>query len=482
MNPRVALFAGLLALVPVAHGQNAPHPDYVEGYQAWRDSRFPDASTRLSRFRLSELYARNYEVDYWLGTSWCRIQGRQPAGASLLDWGYRYGTMPEAARTKFHGELQACRTTSQAAPAVIEIASAPRATSRVQSKIFYVAGQRDGSGLLAPALRLTKPLTAEEYASRVFPIAELERARSATQARVPAAKVHAAGRLVVASLTPQHRERDLETIARRLEHFLAYLEREYDMTLPDAVITIYLVPDARTLVDLAAKTHGISAHPATLGYAFQNDLSVVGMLTGTAAGTLMHELFHLAVRARFGDIPQFLDEGMAALYETTFLKDEQYVAAPNWRGKVLQASRGMGVNLPLAKVITAPWFPDQPVDHPGLPRMGIEEQAYVLSSARYFMAWLQLQGKLPTVYRAFRDRTLPEDWVPADKQALDIVEAAAGAPIATLDKQYSAWLAQAILVPNGEPLPTPPTVRPAAGTPNSPGAGELIDKELPDSQ
>lgn len=480
MNPRLPLLAALLcATLPAVQAQNLTHPDYVSGYQAWREARYPDASTHLSRFRLGELYARNYEVDYWLGTSWCRIEGRRPAGASLLDWAYRYGTMPETERGKFHGQLQVCLDSAAPAPPIIEIATAPRATSRIQAKVFFAAGQTDGGGLSAPPLRLEQPLPPAEYAARVFPTARLDQALAATRARLPAARVLADGRFVIASMSPQHGDAELRTIARRLTHFVAYLEREYAITMPDAVVTVYLVPDTRRLVELAATVHGIRAHGATLGYAFQNDLSVVGVLTGTAAGTLMHELFHLAVRARFGDIPQFLDEGMASLFETTFVQDGNYIAAPNWRGRVIRASRDMRLQVPLAEVITAPWFPDEPVQHPGLPRMDLERQAYVLSTARYFMAWLQLQGQLPAFFAAFRDRSLPETWTPADRQALDIVERATGMPVDELDRRFSQWLTAAVQVADGRPLPQPHVDAGNAPPAPAPDPRELLDRELP---
>lgn len=465
------LLASLISLPAAA--QNLAHPDYIGGYQAWVATRYPDASSHLSSFRLSQAYARNYEVDYWLGTSWCRMPGNEGAGASLLDWGYRFGTMPESERGKFHGELQACQQKQHGTPRLIAIATAPRATSRVQAKIYYVAGQKDGFGLSAPPLRLLQPLPAEEYARRVFTTVDLEQARAATQARLPGARVHAGDRFVIASLSPQHQPRDLENIARRLSHFLAYLEREYGMTLPDAVITVYLVPTPNKLVELAAKVHGIQAHPATLGYAFQNDLSVTGVLTGTGAGTLLHELFHLAVRARFGDIPQFLDEGVASLYETTYLQGEQYVAAPNWRGKALRAAREVGAQVPLAAVITAPWFPDEPVSQPELPQMSVDNQAYVLSVARYFMAWLQLQGKLPEFFAAFRDRPLPQTWIPAERQALEIVEKVMDMPMAATESRFKTWLALAIHAKDGESLPLP-----SGGIPPKPN-GPPIGKEIP---
>jgi hypothetical protein len=474
----IALFA--IILPATGWSQSQQDQDYVDGFHAWRDAQYADASMYLSRYRTTRPYGKTYEVDYWLGTSWCRLSGKEPAGASLLDWAYRYQSMPESERPKFLDERDLCLQGQHPAPRLIQIATVPRATGRAQAKIFYLAGQRDGSGLNAPPLRVTKPLPPAEYASRVFPQAKLAEAKAATAQRLPNAKIYADGRFVLASLSPQHSMHDLETVAKRLGHFLQYLDHEYGIQMPDAVVTVYLVPDSSALVKLATTLHGISAHPATLGYAFQNDLSVVCVLTGTAAGTVLHELFHLAVRSGFGDIPQFLDEGMAALYETSIIEGDRYFGAPNWRGKVLRAAREQHLTVPLEAVVTSPWFSDEPVAGrlPGLPTLDWEQQAYVLSASRYFLIWMQQQGLLPALFKAMRDRPIPTEFVPADKQAIQILEGVTKHPMSAIERGFQTWLQSAERLDSGQRFPVAKKGGEQGKTTTKELPAEFVDREM----
>lgn len=476
------LTVSVLAVLPaIAFGQSQQDADYVEGFDAWRNAQYAISSEHLSRYRVSQPYGRTYEVDYWLGTSWCRLTGKEPTGASLLDWAYRFESMPEQQRGKFESERDLCLRGAKDKPQMVQILAAPRATARAEAKIYYVAGQHDGSGLDAPPLNVTNPLPAAEYAKRIFPRTRLEDARAATAQRVPGATVvYASGRFVIASLSPQHTASQLAQISTRLEHFLTYLQDEYGIRMPDSVITVYLVPDPKAMLKLASALHGISAPPTTLGYAFQNDLSVVCLLTGTATGTVLHELFHLAAHSSFGDIPQFLDEGMAGLYETSTVVDGRYYGAPNWRGKVLKAGREMGSAVPLSTVITSPWFADEPTFHAGdFPHFNMEQQAYVLAAARYFVVWLQQQDKLATLFDAMRDRPISDQYVTADKQALQIVEKVTGKPMDQLERDFGEWLLVAEQVGPGQQFPGARKVASHTETIEKEIPREFIDREVP---
>lgn len=82
--------------------------------------------------------------------------------------------------------------------------------------------------------------------------------------------------------------------------------------------------------------HGLEVAFGTIGYSFKNDLSVSAVVRGPYAGTLKHELTHLLVRTNFGDIPPWLDEGLAALYEVSRLEGDYLRGLPNWRAEVLK--------------------------------------------------------------------------------------------------------------------------------------------------
>lgn len=461
----------LTVLPAVSLAQSQQDADYVEGFNAWRDARYADASVHLSRYRISQSYGKTYEVDYWLGTSWCRLTGKEPTGASLLDWAYRFQSMPELDRDVFKTERDLCLLGKKEKPQLVQVLSAPRATARAEGKVFYVAGQRDGSGLDAPPLHVIDPKPAAEYARRIFPLSQLEEAKAATEARIPGAIAYASGRFVIASISPHHVESQLAQISTRLEDFLMYLQNEYGIRMPESVITVYLVPDSQGFRELARKVHGIAAPPTTLGYAFQNDLSVVCLVTGTATGTIVHELFHLAAHSSFGDIPQFMDEGIAGLYETSTRVDGKYYGAPNWRGKVLIAAREMNSTVPLSTVITSPWFSDElTFSHGDFPHLDRDTQAYVLAASRYFAIWLQQQGKLAPLFDAMRDRPMTNQYIPADKQVTQIVEKVTGKPMDQLEREFGKWLFAAERIQPGDQFP---------GANGGTSRSEAIEKEIP---
>jgi hypothetical protein len=60
------------------------------------------------------------------------------------------------------------------------------------------------------------------------------------------------------------------------------------------------------------------------------------------------------------------------------------------------------------------------------------KQAAINAKARYFMLYLQTQGSLPSVYRAFLARKIGED--PAA-----LLSSALGLDLATVETRFKAW-------------------------------------------
>ena len=83
-------------------GQRISNSDYVAGRDAWNAQNWLVASNHLSRFWLASKATATYEVDFWLGTSWCRMVGKEAPGADLLDWALSFNQMPEGARPDRH--------------------------------------------------------------------------------------------------------------------------------------------------------------------------------------------------------------------------------------------------------------------------------------------------------------------------------------------------------------------------------------------
>lgn len=440
----VAVSLGLLFSIPFVWAQSRVDSDYVQGFSLWQARDYPGASSTLGRYRTSKRYAQTYDVDYWLGTSWCRMTGSERAGVDLLDWGYSFSQMPPSAREQYRAERDACQqflrqpTTVRVLPPTIVAAALAPATSRAAGKLYYIAGG-DKGGLVAYPLRVKRQLPPEEYDARLVLLSADTDAIKGVRARTPGSRVVRYERFILASSSPAHSEATLEMIGRRLDHYVRFLSSEYGLTLPDYFFTVYLVPDTTRLGTLAERIHGLDASPATLGYAFQNDLSVVAVLNGTAVGTLLHELFHLTVRSTYGAIPQWLDEGIASLYETSTVAGDRYYGEPNWRSSVVNQMRNQFPDVQVTTVVTTPWFSDEAPRGGGRNEMVSDKEAYTVALSRYFVMFLQERGALKSTFEAFRDRTAPADYVPAERQAVRMVERTLKKNIVDINKEFFAW-------------------------------------------
>jgi len=206
------------------------------------------------------------------------------------------------------------------------------------------------------------------------------------------------------------------------------------MQPPSHLITVYFTPNVEELQSLARKIHGIQLAPGSIGYSFPADQSMAGWADGRAYGTFAHELFHVMVRNNFGDIPPWLDEGMAALYEVSRWDGNRAVGVPNWRGRILHdlwTSRPALRNL-VQMNRTAFDYVQGRSD-----RLAAgENQAANHATARYFMLYLQERGKLKPVYMAFLNRKVSDQ---PQKQAVDLVERAVGRSLDDVDADFSQW-------------------------------------------
>jgi hypothetical protein len=481
--PTLALLAAmLLSTADPTRAQRVSDADYKAGRDAWTAQNWSKASGHLSKFFARERDSASYEVDYWLGTSWCRLPGEEVPGADLLDWSLSFGRAAERARPAFAAELRKCvgwLQDTQVRPVPVVLLAAgdgPRGTVKTTGKTYAIGGGK--GGLTAYPIRVKRKFNAEELDSRLVARTEPERALAETGARVPGFRVAQSRFFVLASLAPQHTPEALATIGARLDDFVAFLGRVYALQPPPTFITVYMFPDIGTVRLWADRLHGLDASPATLGYAFENDQSIVAFQPTTAVGTLLHEVFHLVVHGSYGSIPQWLDEGIASLYETSTAVPGYYFGEPNWRSAVFRELRSAFGQMNLETVITAPWFSDEPSGAPlaGERRYSDDEQAYILAYARLFTLYLQETRQLIPVFEAFRFRKPPPVYVSAKVQAVQLLESALKAPIAKIQRQFEAW-APVAFDPNlrfhaGHPVPRdlPRSQLPAV---------EAIEKELP---
>ena len=258
-----------------------------------------------------------------------------------------------------------------------------------------------------------------------------------------------AGKFVVIS-TAGHSLSQLSYIATALRRFSDYVERTHGTQPAIWYTVVYLVAGMDNIKRFARQCHGLDLNPATIGYSFESDHSVVAAV-GTERvqpplGTLLHEYVHVAVRVDFGDIPPWLDEGIASLYEETKIVGDDFIPQPNWRGRFLREHPETLV--PLEVLIGASPRPsDVEYRDSGVP---FEDQHPMLAvkeagrwaTARYFMLYLHSRRMIAPVYMAFSD----VNWASVEALgstrawAIQTVGKALGMDIGSMENDFRDWL------------------------------------------
>jgi hypothetical protein len=226
---------------------------------------------------------------------------------------------------------------------------------------------------------------------------------------------------------------ELKRVGESLEQYLQFFVSEYGMRRPSSLITVYFAADRSQLRDLARRLHGIDLAPGSIGYSFPADQSMVGWADGKAYGTFAHELFHVMVRGNFGDIPPFLDEGMAALYEVSGFERGRAVGVSNWRGALLSKSWAERPRIRELVQMNRSAFDD---DTRSSDAGAGGRQAANHATARYLMLYLQERGELLPVYKAFRNRKVNDR--PA-AQGGALVESVLGRSLDAVDAEFAEW-------------------------------------------
>ena len=478
MAPTILIVVTLLAGVVLGPDAATAQAQYEAGKRQWLQQIYPGAYSTLLDYR-KEAFARRPEVDYMIGTSACRM-------VCCRDWGHLFlGAIPESyplsaeSRALVEVERRQCQQVASMPPPVPD---GPDKLQRVVSagvsgraKVFSTP---DGSiGVTTYPARRVRDIPAADLLARLTPRGDPGRAVATANVLAGVTGAAPYQRFVIAS-SSGHTRAQLDHIAGILERFLTFVTDRYGMMLPDRYITVYLVPNPQSLRQAAVRIHGLDVTPGTIGYAFQEDLSVVAFVSGTAVGTVLHELVHLSVRGNFGDVPQWLDEGLAGLYEVSTVYPDGVLGEPNWREAVLKAlwSRRPTVD----RLLVTPWFPfDVPEVRSGNTDIYSpqgEDQVAFMATARYFNLFLERKGHLQAVYEAVRDRDIMAGVTPsmAAKVAL---ERTFGAPLAQIDGEFAAWFRAGVPTTAQLRRVGAPGVGVTRQTP--PAEGIEVNKELP---
>jgi hypothetical protein len=218
---------------------------------------------------------------------------------------------------------------------------------------------------------------------------------------------------------------------------------------------------------LALNLHGLDVADSMIGYSLAEDQSMLGVTRGKYIGTLGHELFHLMVRDRNGDIPPWLEEGIAALYETTniaqkylpggpsgavsgeipFVGGELAIRGmPNWRGCILrklwwEGFNGIKVDRPsIAELVQMDSRSFNNLKAGEARDEDVAQRAVNHATARYFMLYLQDQrDRLFSVYQHFAARDPFTMTVTPAEDAVAELTVELG-PLDQVDVDFQDWL------------------------------------------
>jgi hypothetical protein len=178
---------------------------------------------------------------------------------------------------------------------------------------------------------------------------------------------------------------------------------------PAKAISVYLFPDAKPYEAYCQKRYG--AECGTPYGFYRPDERRIVMNAGPGIGTLTHELVHPIVETDFPQAPEWVNEGIASLFEALSMPAAgQIHGVKNWRHPRLLLALGSAKERTEASLPTLFGMSDATF------RNDDEDLHY--ATARYLCQWLDQQGKLWPFYQRYRDNYATDPTGAASFQAI----------------------------------------------------------------
>jgi hypothetical protein len=398
----------------------------------WREERYSEVVPLLIEYRYNKPYGKNIEVDYMIATSACRTSNLRQEGYKFFRWILSHYRLYKSNQRLVENEMERCDSSPR--PIYFDFVTlwSTWGPAGAKGKTYYWIDSKNAAIANDP-VEVVRELTREELNERLFQIPQRNSAIEFVGNLVGSRfKIESVGHFLIASASG-HSQAELRTLGLNLERYLHFFSSQYQMTIPPYFITIYLVPYIEKLQDLAENIHGIRVSESSIGYSFRDDLSIVGVIPRMLYGTIAHELFHLMVRNNFGDIPPWMDEGMAALYEVSRITDEGIIGLPNWRGVILE--KFWNLRPSIKKLVEMDWLSFDNVEGD----YEAKQQATNHATARYFILYLQDKQKLVEVYNAFRQRKVEDIEIDPGADAVELIESVLQKPLSEVDEDFVKW-------------------------------------------
>lgn len=335
-------------------------------------------------------------------------------------------------------------------------------------------------------LTYTRDISNEELESRLFSITQGEEAiRKYKTILNSNYHINVSGRFLLITFgnTVLNSEQIANT-SEKLERTYNFFISHYHLRPPDKLLAVYLLPDKIIFRQTAKLVHGIKVPDANIGYSNISDLSLVGVSDVTHIGTLCHEMFHLMVRTDIGDIPPWMDEGIACIYETSRWNGNELVGdVENWRTDVLRGARyEMSNKIPhLREFIGFNWK-----QFDGFESNDLCKAAINYAYGKQLMLYLQEEGKLPGLFTAVKNRhEITNDPNVVFQTDVELFEQTFGTDMAAIERKFDQWLEKQFGIkprsyPSGQDIGNQPAGNDIPGSQRTspPGIPDMMNQQI----
>lgn len=227
---------------------------------------------------------------------------------------------------------------------------------------------------------------------------------------------------------------------RAIQSTADFYSSYYHLSVPEKLITIFMMPDVNALQEAAKKVHNISLSSSSLGYSNPYDLCLMGISDIRHIGTINHELFHLMIKADVGDMPAWLDEGLACLYATAYWQYDILKGGNTWRTDVLKdavRSHSSDLQLPTVKLLASfTWDDFNSTTDQNICRIAVN---YAFSN--HLMMYFQEKRLLQKIVDAYRHRPdVDLKKISHYPSNTEILESAVGEPADTIQMHFASWM------------------------------------------
>ena len=385
---------------------------------------------------------RTWQVDYMLGTSECHVAGQEKQGAAVLEYVLQNYHLPDSGRVATRDAIEYCQQLGTAVQQEPSFVFVP-VTGQLASGSL-VSGK--GGFVISAASAMTtgkvthSPVPVDELQKRVFAVADGSAALAAARARLPGshAGVVQDGFVVVCDRNCEPNPQD---VVDCLKGFRTPLQAEFDMAAPQQLVTVYTGEIPLDVVSMANTLHGIALPLGTVAYSVYEDLSIVGIASYSSCGSLAHELVHLSIRAKFGDSPPWLEEGLASEVAVGTPEAAALRFGPSWRDDTLR--RQWQYRPTVARLLASDWSAYSANSYPQ-----VAPVASLQAMAAVFVRYLDAKKKLQPIYFALRDQRFPAG-ATAPRPAAEIVQEQMGMNMAQMDADFLRWFGGEVPVSRG---------------------------------